>query len=236
MVVRSDPIERTALDPPPGAVEPVLSRLHPASGDRRPAGGRAMTATGTPRPSSPEASTPNAKRSWPTRSGAPCWSCSTSSARPSGSPSSSTTCPPFPSTASPRSSNAPRRPPGNWPAAPAAVVPVLIDGDAGAMWAPGGSPRSVISFTIEGGRVTGIEFAADPASIDRFELIAFDDQRLSPRPGPARPRPPAAAARPRRGRCRRPRRSRRPARRTRSRPTTSCGRTGASGPRRCARW
>ncbi|GAB4002962.1 hypothetical protein GCM10029992_42820 [Glycomyces albus] len=57
----------------------------------------------------------------------------------------------------------------------AAAVPVLIDGDAGAMWAPGGSPRSVISFTIEGGRVTGIEIAADPASIDRLELIAFDD-------------------------------------------------------------
>lgn len=57
----------------------------------------------------------------------------------------------------------------------AAAVPVLIDGDAGAMWAPGGRARSVISFTVEDGRVTGIDIAADPATIDRFELFAFDD-------------------------------------------------------------
>src|SRR5205085_8355924 len=32
----------------------------------------------------------------------------------------------------------------------------LLNGDAGAAWAPGGEPRAVFVFTIEGSRIVGI--------------------------------------------------------------------------------
>ncbi|WP_067822829.1 sigma-70 family RNA polymerase sigma factor [Nocardia inohanensis] len=38
----------------------------------------------------------------------------------------------------------------------------LVDGLAGLVWAPGGTPRVVFDFTVTGGRVTGIELLADP--------------------------------------------------------------------------
>ncbi|WP_030156963.1 sigma-70 family RNA polymerase sigma factor [Glycomyces sp. NRRL B-16210] len=56
----------------------------------------------------------------------------------------------------------------------AAAVPVLIDGSAGAMWAPGGKPRSVLAFTIAEGRIAGIAITNDPETIATLELETFE--------------------------------------------------------------
>ncbi|WP_406278598.1 sigma-70 family RNA polymerase sigma factor [Embleya sp. NBC_00896] len=43
-----------------------------------------------------------------------------------------------------------------------AAQTALIDGVAGAVWAPGGQPRVVVGFTVFDGRITGIELLSDP--------------------------------------------------------------------------
>lgn len=50
------------------------------------------------------------------------------------------------------------------------AVTVLVDGLAGAMWAPGGMPRSVLSFAVVDGRIASIEIMNDPAAIAALEL------------------------------------------------------------------
>jgi len=50
------------------------------------------------------------------------------------------------------------------------AVTVLVDGLAGAMWAPGGTPRSVLSFAVVDGKVASIEIVNDPAAIAALEL------------------------------------------------------------------
>jgi RNA polymerase sigma-70 factor (ECF subfamily) len=51
-----------------------------------------------------------------------------------------------------------------------AAIPVLVDGYVGAMWAPGGGPRSVLDFTVEDGRITAIVIMNDPATLAALEL------------------------------------------------------------------
>jgi len=48
--------------------------------------------------------------------------------------------------------------------------PALVDGSAGLVWAPGGRPRVVFAFTIEGGRIAAVDLIADPERLDRLEL------------------------------------------------------------------
>jgi len=48
--------------------------------------------------------------------------------------------------------------------------PALIDGVAGAVWAPGGQPRVVFAFTVVDGKVVAIELVADQGRIGAFEL------------------------------------------------------------------
>jgi RNA polymerase sigma factor (sigma-70 family) len=48
--------------------------------------------------------------------------------------------------------------------------PALVDGAAGAVWAPGGRPRVVFAFTIAGGRITGIDLVADPERLRRATI------------------------------------------------------------------
>jgi RNA polymerase sigma factor (sigma-70 family) len=48
--------------------------------------------------------------------------------------------------------------------------PAMIDGAAGAAWAPGGQPRAVFAFTVVRGKVAEIEIFADPESLKRFEV------------------------------------------------------------------
>jgi RNA polymerase sigma factor (sigma-70 family) len=50
------------------------------------------------------------------------------------------------------------------------ALPALVDGAPGAVWAPGGQPRVVFAFTIEGGRVVAIDLLADPARIGALDL------------------------------------------------------------------
>ncbi len=46
----------------------------------------------------------------------------------------------------------------------------LVDGVPGAVWAPRGRPLVVFGFTIENGRIVGIELIADPERLGRMKL------------------------------------------------------------------
>lgn len=46
----------------------------------------------------------------------------------------------------------------------------LLDGLVGAVYAPGGTLRSAFTFTVSGGRVTGIDVVADPARLAGLEV------------------------------------------------------------------
>ncbi len=48
----------------------------------------------------------------------------------------------------------------------------LVNGAAGLVWAPGGRPRVVFSFTIVRGKIVAIDMLADPARLGRLD-IAF---------------------------------------------------------------
>ena len=51
-----------------------------------------------------------------------------------------------------------------------AARPAMIDGAAGAAWAPGGRLRGVFAFTIIGGTITAIDVFADPERIEQFDV------------------------------------------------------------------
>ena len=55
--------------------------------------------------------------------------------------------------------------------------PALVNGAAGAVWAPGGRPRVVFAFTIEGEKIVQIEMLADPAHLGQIELAILSDDR-----------------------------------------------------------
>jgi hypothetical protein len=52
--------------------------------------------------------------------------------------------------------------------------PALVDGAAGAVWAPGGRPRVVFGFTITGGKIVAIDLIADPERLRRLDLTIVD--------------------------------------------------------------
>jgi RNA polymerase sigma factor (sigma-70 family) len=51
-----------------------------------------------------------------------------------------------------------------------AARPALIEGLAGAVFAPGGSPYAVFDFIVRGGRVTSIELLSDPEALAELDL------------------------------------------------------------------
>lgn len=53
--------------------------------------------------------------------------------------------------------------------------PALVNGAAGAVWAPGGRPRVVFSFTITRGKVVAIDLLADPEHLRRLDLVVLND-------------------------------------------------------------
>jgi hypothetical protein len=55
--------------------------------------------------------------------------------------------------------------------------PALVDGVAGAVWAPGGQPRVVFSFTIAGGKIVAIDLIADPVRIRQLDLAILRRDR-----------------------------------------------------------
>jgi RNA polymerase sigma-70 factor (ECF subfamily) len=46
----------------------------------------------------------------------------------------------------------------------------LVNGAAGAVWAPGGVPRVVFAFTIAGGKIVQIEMIADPRQLSELDV------------------------------------------------------------------
>jgi hypothetical protein len=52
--------------------------------------------------------------------------------------------------------------------------PALVNGAPGAVWAPGGRPRVVFSFTITRGRIVGIDLLADAAHLSQLDLSILD--------------------------------------------------------------
>ena len=55
------------------------------------------------------------------------------------------------------------------------AVPAVIDGAAGAVWAPGGRPRVVFGFTIAHGKIVAIELLADATHLARLDLVILGD-------------------------------------------------------------
>ncbi len=53
--------------------------------------------------------------------------------------------------------------------------PALVDGVPGAVWAPGGRPRVVFTFTISDDKITAIEILADPGRLAQLDLAIHDD-------------------------------------------------------------
>jgi RNA polymerase sigma factor (sigma-70 family) len=52
----------------------------------------------------------------------------------------------------------------------------LLDGVAGAVWAPGGQPRAAFAFTLRHGKIAGIEILTDPDRVRRLDVVLIDDQ------------------------------------------------------------
>jgi hypothetical protein len=55
-----------------------------------------------------------------------------------------------------------------------AAQPALVDGAAGAVWAPGGQPRVVFGFTITHGKIVEIDLLADPTHLRQLDLVVLD--------------------------------------------------------------
>jgi RNA polymerase sigma-70 factor (ECF subfamily) len=51
----------------------------------------------------------------------------------------------------------------------------LVNGVAGAVWAPGGEPRVVFDFAITLGKIVEVDMLADPARLRQLELAILDD-------------------------------------------------------------
>lgn len=52
-----------------------------------------------------------------------------------------------------------------------AAILATIDGEPGAVWQPGGKPRVVFAFTVEGDAITRIDLLADPDRISEMEIV-----------------------------------------------------------------
>jgi RNA polymerase sigma factor (sigma-70 family) len=50
----------------------------------------------------------------------------------------------------------------------------LVNGAPGAVWAQGGQPRVVFSFTITDGKIVGIDLLADPEFLGQLDWVAID--------------------------------------------------------------
>jgi hypothetical protein len=56
-----------------------------------------------------------------------------------------------------------------------AAQPALVNGAAGAVWAPGGRPRVAFGFTITCGKITEIDILADPERLRQVDLTLPND-------------------------------------------------------------
>jgi hypothetical protein len=53
--------------------------------------------------------------------------------------------------------------------------PALVNGAAGAVWAPGGQPRVVFGFTITRGKIVAIDLVADPERLRQLDVAVLGD-------------------------------------------------------------
>ena len=56
-----------------------------------------------------------------------------------------------------------------------AAQPALVNGAAGAVWAPRGRPRVVFGFRITRGKIVEIDILADPARLRQLDLTVLDN-------------------------------------------------------------
>ena len=56
-----------------------------------------------------------------------------------------------------------------------AAEPALVNGAAGAVWAPGGEPRVVFDFTITRGKIVQIDILADTTRLRQLDLTIIKD-------------------------------------------------------------
>ena len=66
------------------------------------------------------------------------------------------------------------------------VRPALIDGAAGAVWAPGGKVAGAFCFTVAGGRILAIELIADPEHIAGLNVTILAADGAGGGAGPGR--------------------------------------------------
>jgi hypothetical protein len=58
-----------------------------------------------------------------------------------------------------------------------AAQPALVNGAAGAVWAPRGRPRVVFGFAIARGKIVEIDILADPERLRQLDLAIFYEVR-----------------------------------------------------------
>jgi hypothetical protein len=51
--------------------------------------------------------------------------------------------------------------------------PALVEGAAGAAWAPGGQPRVVFGYTITRGKIVAIDLVADPERLRQLDVAVL---------------------------------------------------------------
>jgi RNA polymerase sigma-70 factor (ECF subfamily) len=56
-----------------------------------------------------------------------------------------------------------------------AAQAALVDGAAGAVWAPGGRPRVVFGFMMARGKIVEIELVSDPERLRQLDLVILDE-------------------------------------------------------------
>ena len=56
-----------------------------------------------------------------------------------------------------------------------AAQPATVNGAAGLVWAPGGRPRVVVSFTFARGRIAAIDLVADEERLGELDLVLLDE-------------------------------------------------------------
>jgi RNA polymerase sigma factor (sigma-70 family) len=66
---------------------------------------------------------------------------------------------------------------GNFNGRARAAQAALVDGAPGLVWAPGGRPRVVFAFTIDGEKIVAIEMVADSERLGRLDLMISADGR-----------------------------------------------------------
>ena len=58
---------------------------------------------------------------------------------------------------------------------PGAIQPMLVNGEVGLVWSPGGRLFRVLRFSFDDGRIATVDVIADPARLREFDLAVLDE-------------------------------------------------------------